>query len=88
MSKEIISISEWDQQLALFFKESAAQLPESELQFFSRFLEASIVDKKILTKESVPQLISVLEKMSADQKIGKFCKYILETLSFKNAAGQ
>jgi len=31
MSKKIISISEWDRQLAIFFKESAAQLPEPEL---------------------------------------------------------
>jgi hypothetical protein len=47
-------------------------------------LKTSIVEKKILTKEEVPQLISVIEKMSLDQKIGNFCKYILETLSFKN----
>lgn len=31
MSKGIISISEWDSQLAIFFKESAAELLESEL---------------------------------------------------------
>lgn len=54
MSKGIISISEWDSQLAIFFKDSAAQLPESELQFFANFLETSIVEKKILTKEEVP----------------------------------
>ena len=66
MSKGIISISEWDSQLAIFFKDSAAQLPESELQFFANFLETSIVEKKILTKEEVPKLISVIEKMSRD----------------------
>lgn len=42
MSKKIISISEWDRQLAIFFKESAAQLPEPELQFFYNFLITSI----------------------------------------------
>jgi len=38
MSKKIISISEWDRQLATFFKESAVQLPDRELQFFYNFL--------------------------------------------------
>ena len=87
MSKGIISISEWDSQLAIFFKDSAAQLPESELRFFANFLEVSIVEKKILSKEEVPQLISVIEKMSHDQKIGSFCRYILETLNFKTSVG-
>jgi len=87
MSKEIISKREWDSQLAIFFKESAAQLPESELQFFANFLEAAIVEKKILTKEAVPELIAVIERMQSDQTIGKFCQYILETLNFKSGLG-
>jgi hypothetical protein len=73
MSKGIISISEWDSQLAIFFKDTATQLPEIELQFFAKFLKTSIVEKEILTKEEVPQLISVIERMSHDRKIGKFC---------------
>ena len=31
MRKGIISISEWDRQIANYFKEEAAELPESEL---------------------------------------------------------
>ena len=31
MSKGIISISEWDSQLAIFFEDSATRLPENEL---------------------------------------------------------
>lgn len=74
LSKKIISMREWDSQLAIFFKESAAALPESELQFFANFLEAAIVEKKILTKDAVPELIAVIEKMQSNQStIGKFC---------------
>ena len=40
---------------------------------------------KILTKEEVPQLISVIEQMSHDVKIGSFCQYILETINIKSA---
>ena len=83
MSKGIISISEWDSQLAIFFKESAAELLESELQFFAKFLETSIVEKKILTKEEVPQLISVIERMSHDPRMGQFCQYILDSLNVR-----
>ena len=39
---------------------------------------------KIITKEEVPQLISVIEEKSHDPKIGNFCKYILETLNFES----
>lgn len=74
LSKKIISMREWDSQLAIFFKESASHLPESELQFFANFLEAAIVEKKILTKEAVPELIAVIERMqSSSSTIGKFC---------------
>jgi len=82
MSKGIISIQEWDHQIANYFKEEAAELPESELQFFANILETSIVEKKIFTKEEVPQLIAVIESMSSERKIGKFCQYILDTLCF------
>lgn len=51
MSKGIISISEWDSQLAIFFKDTASQLPEIELKFFAKFLKTSIVEKEILTKD-------------------------------------
>jgi hypothetical protein len=81
MSKGIISISEWDRQIANYFNEEAAELPESELQFFANILEISIVERKILTKEQVPQLISVIKQMQNDRKIGKFCQYILNCLS-------
>ena len=47
-------------------------------------LEAAIVEKKVLTKEAVPELIAVIERMQSDQTIGKFCQYILETLNFKS----
>ena len=88
MSKGIISISQWDSELANFFQESAAQFRESELQFFANFLKTSIVDKKILTKEEVPQLISVIDKKCSDEKIGKFCSYILDTLNLKGQSSQ
>lgn len=55
-------------------------MPEIELQFFAKFLKTSIVEKEILTKEEVPQLISVIESMSHDRKIGKFCQQILMTI--------
>ena len=42
---------------------------------------------KILTKEEVPQLISVIEEKSHDPKIGQFCQYILETLNFQSTLG-
>ena len=51
MSKGIISISEWDRHMADYFKEEAAELQESELQFFANLLETGIVEKKILTKD-------------------------------------
>lgn len=54
MSKGIISIAEWDRQIANYFREEAAGLPESELQFFANILRTSIVEKKIITKEEVP----------------------------------
>ena len=88
LSKKIISMREWDSQLAIFFKESAASLPESELQFFANFLEAAIVEKKILTKDAVPELIAVIEKMQSNQStIGKFCQHILATLNFTRDHG-
>jgi len=83
MSKGIISISEWDRHMADYFKEEAAELQESELQFFANILETGIVEKKILTKEQVPQLINVIESMCSNRKIGKFCQYILDSLSFE-----
>lgn len=73
MSKRIISVSEWDSQLSHFFKESATQLPQSELKFFSRFLEASIVEKQLLTKDDLPQMIEAIEQSATDPKIGGFC---------------
>ena len=54
MRKGIISIAEWDRQIAKFFKKDAAGLPESELKFFANILEISIVEEKIFTKEQVP----------------------------------
>ena len=54
MSKGIISIAEWDRQIANYFREEAACVPESELQFFANILRTSIVEKKIITKEEVP----------------------------------
>ena len=39
MKNGIISISEWDVQLAVFLKESAAQLSDNVLQFVADFLE-------------------------------------------------
>jgi len=86
MSKSIISITEWDRQLASYFKKEAAELPESELQFFSNILEKTIVEKKILVKEQVPRLIGVIESMSQDRKIGKFCQFILDTINQKKPA--
>ena len=64
MDKRIISIAEWDKQIANYFKEEAAALPQQELKFFANILETGIVEKKILTKEQVPQLIGVIESMA------------------------
>ena len=80
MSKGIISISEWDVQIANLFKEDSAELQESELQFFANVLQTSIVQKEIFTKEDVPQLIAVIESMVHDRKIGTFCQQILDTI--------
>lgn len=54
MREGIISISEWDRQIAKFFKKDAAGLAESELQFFANILEINIVEEKNFTKEQVP----------------------------------
>ena len=83
MSKGIISISEWDRYMADYLKEEATELKESELQFFANILESSIVEKKIMTKDQVPNLILVIESMTSNRKIGKFCQYILDSLSYE-----
>ena len=86
MNKGIISVTEWDSQLSHFFKESAMQLKSSELRFFEHFLKTAIVEKKIITKQDLPMMFEVIERLStsADTKIGNFCRYVLDGLNSKS----
>jgi hypothetical protein len=81
MEKRIISLAEWDKQIANHFKAEGAALPQQELKFFASILETGIVGKKIFTKEQVPQLIAVIEGLTQDQNIGKQCQFILDSLN-------
>ena len=80
MEKRIISLAEWDKQIANHFKAEGASLSQQELKFFASILETGIVGRKIFTKEQVPQLIAVIQGMTQDSKIGKQCQFILDSL--------
>ena len=83
MKNGIISISEWDVQLAVFLKESAAQLSDNVLQFVADFLEAAIHTHKVLTYNQVPHLIQAIEMVSKNPNVGKFFQSVIEHLKKK-----
>ena len=82
MSKGIISVRDWDTEIANYFI-STANIPNIDREFFSTFLKTAIVEKKILTKEDVPQLILAIEQMVADPSIGHFCTETLDSINIR-----
>lgn len=49
MKNGIISITEWDKQVALFLSDNPGQLQDNVYHFFREFLIASIEKHKVLT---------------------------------------
>mmetsp|Transcript_12000 Transcript_12000/g.18539 ORF Transcript_12000/g.18539 Transcript_12000/m.18539 type:complete len:142 (-) Transcript_12000:228-653(-) len=60
MSKGIISLKEWDIQMANLFGTQGLNLREEERQFFASFLQKAIVERKLLSKEDLPMLIATI----------------------------
>lgn len=48
MQNGIISVAEWDKQLATFIHNSPGQLQESELRFLAEFLDRSVLSSRFL----------------------------------------
>lgn len=51
MRNRIISISDWDNHLAIYLQEHAGQLTEQELQFCSDFLSLSVLRQRYITQQ-------------------------------------
>jgi hypothetical protein len=83
MSRFVISVQEWDSQMSMYLKEKGGAMPENVLQFFHAFLLKAVVHNPILSKEDIPLMVSVLEAMQTDPKIGQICTGLLDIVNMK-----
>jgi hypothetical protein len=83
MKNGIISISEWDKQVAIFLSDNPGQLSDNVYLFFRDFLIASVEKAKVLTYAQVPNLINVIVKLSQNPNIAPFFVDVMEEVKKK-----
>ena len=62
IKNRVFTISEWEEQTAIFVKNSPGNLQEQEFKFLSEIINKSVFKEKFISQKQIPHLMNLLEE--------------------------
>ena len=77
MVSGIISVKEWDRQMAFHIKENLPSLDDSALQFFENFLTNVCYKEKLYALKDFENIVAMLQSTKSNDRIQKYLGNII-----------